>query len=53
MLFGFINKYFFGVLGENVTLKIRQDLYESIIRKNIGWFDRYENSPAILTSAMA
>ena len=43
----------FGTLGENVTEKIRQVLYTSILRKNIGWFDDRENATSVLTSAMA
>lgn len=53
LVFSFIAKFSFSLLGENVTLKIRYDLYESILRKNIGWFDQVENSPSVLTSAMA
>ena len=53
LLCSFISKFSFSLLGENVTLKIRFDLYTSILRKNIGWFDESENSPAVLTSAMA
>jgi len=41
------------VVGENVTLKIRMVMYEKILRKQIGWFDDRDNSPGILTSAMA
>lgn len=53
LLFSFISKFSFNLLGENVTLKIRFDLYRSILRKNIGWFDETGNSPSVLTSAMA
>jgi len=35
--------YIFAYLGENVTLKIRQLIYESILQKNIGWFDEQDN----------
>ena len=45
--------YSFGVMGENVTLRIRDELYSSIIRKNIGWFDDKENAPGILSASMA
>lgn len=34
-------------------MKIRQEIYESIIRKNIGWHDEQDHSPAVLTSIMA
>lgn len=53
LIFGFVNKYLFGYLGENVTIQMRKDLYESIIRKHVGWFDDKRNAPAILTSCMA
>jgi hypothetical protein len=43
----------FGNLGENVTLKIRKELYFKILEKNIGWFDFRENGSSVLTSAMA
>ncbi len=44
-LFVFIQKLSFGRLGETVTLKIRRNLYSSILSKHIGWFDAKENSP--------
>jgi len=43
----------FGRLGANVTSEVRRVLYESILRKNIGWFDSRENGVSVLTSAMA
>lgn len=49
----FIQKHSFGTLGENVTEKIRQSLYTSILRKHIGWFDDRDNATSVLTSAMA
>ena len=52
-IMGYLNKYMFGVVGENVTIKIRKVLYASIMRKHIGWFDDRENAPGILTSSMA
>ena len=53
LVVSFISKFAFSYLGENVTLRIRFDLYKSILRKNIGWFDEIDHSPSILTSAMA
>lgn len=54
MFVGYIGKsYLFSYLGENVTLKVRQLLYESILEKHIGWFDLQENQSSVLTSAMA
>ena len=49
----FLAKKAFGTLGENVTLSVRKVLYDSILQKNIGWFDHPENGTSVLTSAMA
>jgi len=40
-------------LGAKVTYQMRATLYNSIMSKNIGWFDLRENSVGILSSAMA
>lgn len=36
-----------------MTIKIRQQLYQSIIRKEIGWFDDKENAPGVISATMA
>jgi hypothetical protein len=53
LVFTFCQISSFGVLSENVTLKMRMDLYKSILSKNIGWFDEKENTPGQLSSTMA
>ena len=53
MISGFLNKFSFGVVGENVTLRVRKLLYSRIIEKPLGWFDKKENAPGILTTTMA
>jgi ABC-type multidrug transport system fused ATPase/permease subunit len=50
---GFTQKSLFGVIGENITLNIRQSLYGALVRKNMGWFDKRENAPGVLTSVLA
>jgi len=51
---GYVGKsYIFSFLGENVTMKVRQLLYKSILEKHIGFFDYQENQSSVLTSAMA
>ncbi|CDW88003.1 abc transporter family protein [Stylonychia lemnae] len=52
-LFGLIGKFSFGLIGENVTLRIRQLLYSRILQKSIGWFDEKENSPGVISASMA
>jgi ATP-binding cassette subfamily B (MDR/TAP) protein 1 len=51
--FIFMQKIVFGTLGETVTLKIRKNLYSSILSKSIGWFDVKENSPGQLATVLA
>lgn len=46
-------KFCFGVIGENVTMKIRKQLYISILSKHMGWFDNKDNSPGVLSATMA
>ncbi len=43
----------FGIIGENITLKMRYKLYSSIMRKHMGFFDKRENSPGVLTTTLA
>jgi ABC-type multidrug transport system fused ATPase/permease subunit len=50
---GFTQKFGFGVVGENVTMNVRHALYQAIVKKDIGWFDRRDNAPGILTSTLA
>ena len=49
----FLQKFLFGLIGENITLHIRQSLYAALIKKHIGWFDKRENAPGVLTSVLA
>ena len=50
---GFVNKWAFGNLGQNVTLGIRNFLYNNILQKHMGFFDDRANATGVLTSAMA
>ena len=38
-MFVFSQKLSFGVIGENVTMKIRGELYSKVLQKEMGWFD--------------
>jgi len=46
-------KMSFGILSDNMTRSLRSQLYVSILRKHIGWFDHEGNSPGQLTSVMS
>lgn len=49
----FVAKTAFGVVGENITLNIRSDLYTEIIKKHIGWHDDSANAAGVLSSILA
>ena len=52
-LFAFLQKSLFGIIGENITLAVRSQLYESLMKKHIGWFDLPDNNPGALTSVLS
>lgn len=45
----FVSKFAFGVVGENITMKMRRALYGALVKKHLGWFDIRENSPELLS----
>lgn len=49
----FIAKTAFGIVGENITLNVRSDLYIAIMKKHIGWHDDSSNSPGVLSAILA
>lgn len=49
-LSSFTQKLCFGFGGDNLTLKLRIMLFESILRKHIGWFDNKDRAPGVLTN---
>lgn len=50
---GFTQKFLFGVIGENITINIREKLYGALVKKSIGWFDDRDNAPGVLNSVLA
>ena len=49
----FVQKFSFGIVGENITINMRHKLYEAILKKSVGWFDLRDNSAGVLTSVLA
>ena len=41
------------MIGENITINMRDKLYGAFIKKSIGWFDDRENAPGVLNSVLA
>ncbi|KAL4584858.1 hypothetical protein LXL04_009468 [Taraxacum kok-saghyz] len=48
-----IQHYYFGVMGENLTNKIRSSIFEKIMTFEIEWFDREENNTGALCSRLS
>ena len=48
----FLQRYMFGILGNNVTRKIREELYNKIMQKNIGWFHQRGDDFSEIASLM-
>jgi ATP-binding cassette subfamily B (MDR/TAP) protein 1 len=49
----FVSKSAFGVVGENITLSVRSDLYTEIMKKHIGWHDDSTNAAGVLSAVLA
>eukprot|EP00735_Rhodelphis_limneticus_P009657 TRINITY_DN2844_c0_g1::TRINITY_DN2844_c0_g1_i9::g.6201::m.6201 TRINITY_DN2844_c0_g1::TRINITY_DN2844_c0_g1_i9::g.6201 ORF type:complete len:1338 (+),score=413.75,sp/Q8T9W4/ABCB3_DICDI/45.24/0.0,sp/Q8T9W4/ABCB3_DICDI/39.70/2e-124,ABC_membrane/PF00664.18/2.1e-58,ABC_membrane/PF00664.18/1.3e-46,ABC_tran/PF00005.22/3.8e-36,ABC_tran/PF00005.22/1e-33,AAA_21/PF13304.1/0.18,AAA_21/PF13304.1/0.35,AAA_21/PF13304.1/2.8,AAA_21/PF13304.1/0.0015,SMC_N/PF02463.14/12,SMC_N/PF02463.14/8.5e-05,SMC_N/PF02463.14/39, len=49
----FFANWSFAVMGEQLTMRLRQALFENVTRQEIGWFDMPSQSTGALTSALA
>ncbi|CAH8251846.1 unnamed protein product [Arabidopsis lyrata] len=38
----------FGIMGERLTLRVRQNMFSAILRNEIGWFDKVDNTSSML-----
>ena len=52
-LFGFMQKYLFGIIGENIIKSVRLLMYRNVTRRHIGWFDLPDHNPGSITSILA
>jgi len=43
----------FAYIGENLTLKIRCDVFKKLLKMPMAWFDQSENAPGALTTKLA
>lgn len=44
---------FFGYIGENITMNMRKNLYESVMRKHMGWHDDRRHNSGVVTSLLS
>lgn len=42
----------FGIMGERLTLRVREMMFSAILRNEIGWFDDFNNTSSMLTSRL-
>ena len=49
----FLQKSLFYITGENLTFEVRSLLYKSLLHKQIGWFDRKDKAPGILSNILS
>lgn len=48
----YIQKLCFSLGGDNLTYKLRVKLFESILMKDVGWFDSKDRAPGVLTNVI-
>ncbi|KAH7278843.1 hypothetical protein KP509_38G058800 [Ceratopteris richardii] len=53
LLFFVMEHYFFGIMGENVTFRVRHLMFSAILRYEVGWFEDEKNSSSLIASRLA
>ncbi|KAL6136448.1 hypothetical protein ACLB2K_061743 [Fragaria x ananassa] len=48
-----IQHYFFSIMGENLTTRVRRMMLAAILRNEVGWYDEEENNSSLLASKLA
>uniref|UniRef100_A0A8C9WHR7 ABC-type xenobiotic transporter n=1 Tax=Scleropages formosus TaxID=113540 RepID=A0A8C9WHR7_SCLFO len=49
----FLQGYMFGKSGEILTMRLRSQSFQAILRQDIGWFDDSNNAVGVLTTKLA
>lgn len=52
VIFHVIEHLNFGIMGERLTLRVREAMFGAILRNEIGWFDDTNNTSAMLSSRL-
>ncbi|KAL0913760.1 hypothetical protein M5K25_017244 [Dendrobium thyrsiflorum] len=53
LLFNTLQHFFWDVVGENLTKRVREKMFFSFLRNEIAWFDRDENSSSRTVARLA
>ncbi|KAH9326268.1 hypothetical protein KI387_006446, partial [Taxus chinensis] len=49
----FLQHFYFGIMGEKMTERIRRMMFSAMLRNEVGWFDEEENSADALSMRLA
>ncbi|XP_024526163.1 ABC transporter B family member 20 [Selaginella moellendorffii] len=49
----FLQHFYFGIMGEKMTERVRRLMFSAILRNEIGWFDQDDNSTEALSIQLA
>ncbi|VAI59618.1 unnamed protein product [Triticum turgidum subsp. durum] len=52
VVFHVIEHLSFGIMGERLTLRVREKMFAAILRNEIGWFDSTSHTSAMLASRL-
>ncbi|XP_027345746.1 ABC transporter B family member 2-like isoform X2 [Abrus precatorius] len=47
-----IEHFSFGIMGERLTLRVRETMFSAILKNEIGWFDDASNTSSMLSSRL-
>ncbi|MQL85301.1 hypothetical protein Taro_017824 [Colocasia esculenta] len=48
-----VQHYFFSIMGENLTTRVRRMMLAAILRNEVGWFDEDENNSSLVAARLA
>ncbi|CAD6263479.1 unnamed protein product [Miscanthus lutarioriparius] len=48
-----VQHYFFSIMGENLTTRVRRMMLAVILRNDVGWFDQEENNSNLVAARMS
>ncbi|KAL3523776.1 hypothetical protein ACH5RR_016610 [Cinchona calisaya] len=49
----FLQHFYFGIMGEKMTERVRRMMFSAMLRNEVGWFDQEENSADNLSMRLA
>ncbi|ONK67784.1 uncharacterized protein A4U43_C05F3740 [Asparagus officinalis] len=53
VLANFLQHFYFGIMGEKMTERVRRMMFSAMLRNEVGWFDEEENGADTLSMRLA